>query len=106
MIDHDYNAHSDEQSKALWNSIKLEIKVGQQVEIWVTRYALSEGTIWKTLGTPLGVSGKLMNTTRETILPQDYHLDEGTAKIHAEHLRVEALRKARAEVERLERMEF
>lgn len=79
---------------------------GKEVTIWITRDVLETGRIVTGAGHRCFGSPNLVNYNSETYSPGDYALTEGVARMRAEHLRVEALRKARAEVERLERMEF
>jgi hypothetical protein len=76
------------------------------VTVWIDQRVIEKGTLQTVTGTKDIEYDGFIHTEWYSLAPGEYHLDEGTARLHAEHLRVEALRKARAEVERLERMEF
>jgi hypothetical protein len=82
-----------------------DIKGGEEVTVWLVDDVLNLG-IRKVQGHRCFGFTNLVNSNMETYSSEKYKLDEGPARLHAEHLRVEALRKARQEVERLERMEF
>lgn len=72
---------------------------------WITKDALGMG-IFKVLGNRMNCPCKCFIAAEGVFRSGEWHDTESGAKLAAEHMRVVALRKAEADVERLRKMTF